>query len=352
MPVFNINQFTPTEQSHVTSVDLFSHIISRGRFPDSKKSWICKEATSPYLARLEVLAQEFFRLVIPYQPETRLACNEVTGVYYVMSEEIEGYRRLPAGEAQKFENGTYTGLGCVLLCALFLEEYDLKNGNIGLDSHNRVVKIDGDWCFASTQGVDKSAFELTSEGISALPYPDLFYPFHWLDFVQNRVRSIQSKIVHPTLTDSVAFRNEVHLTLMRLSSIPTFLIERLVDQYIPAGGELFVDFIQARVAKMMLIGATSEAFQHYLSTPEAKKQRQDFLIQMDSFEPSGEFYTPVVPALSFFQKLRNLPDMLLQETRAAFTKKRHPLATTLRRDPMDIMEPVEEHDRKLPSNRT
>ena len=281
--LIDIKTFKPAEQSRIVSDSLFRHKMSRGKLSDSTKNWFCKEAETPAVAKLEVLAQEFFRLIIPHQPETRLAINKVSQVHYVLSEEIEGYRKLPRGESRKFENGTYSGLGQAMVCALFLEEHDLKNGNIGLDAHNRVIKIDGDWSFASTQGIDKAAFSLTEDGIAQLPYPMGIRAFNWLDYIQETMSYSTSQIVRPALSSNLAFRNEVNQALLKIVSLPDSFINHFVDQHISAGGKQYSDLIQQRAHELRNICLQNKSFQAYLDTQEASEVRQNIQNQIHPF---------------------------------------------------------------------
>src|SRR3990167_4850328 len=62
-----------------------SHTVDRGTFPHSDTIWYRKEMESPFHARNEWLAQEFLRLIIPYQPHTHLAVDDTLNIYYVLS---------------------------------------------------------------------------------------------------------------------------------------------------------------------------------------------------------------------------------------------------------------------------
>ena len=67
------------------------------------------------VASLEVLAQEFFRLIAPSQPETRIACHPNLNTFFVLSEEIIGYKPLPTNSPKKFTQGSYPGLGQIMI---------------------------------------------------------------------------------------------------------------------------------------------------------------------------------------------------------------------------------------------
>src|SRR5580704_14181264 len=129
----------------------FCHTITKGKLPDSSEIiWYIKEMFSLPEAQIELLAQEFLRLIIPNQPKTRIAVRPAFNIntYYILSEEVTGYRFLPENEQNKFMDGTYRGLGQICLLAAFLHQIDLKNSNICLNDKKQVIGIDGDWAFA------------------------------------------------------------------------------------------------------------------------------------------------------------------------------------------------------------
>ena len=177
MPIVKMSEFELDRvNSFVTSSALHTHRVRRGHLiADPSKDYIRKEASDFKMAQRELLAQEFFRLIIPEQPETRLLIDIKDGVeeYYLLSEEIKDWQELPLDSRQSFADGTFTGLGQVLLTAVFLQETDLKNGNIGLgpqrdDGSWPVRKIDGDWCFSEMRAPSRS-YAFDTKTIQRLP---------------------------------------------------------------------------------------------------------------------------------------------------------------------------------------
>jgi hypothetical protein len=282
------DEFTPAATAHVTSNALFSHKVSRGTLKGSGKTWIKKEMPDPAVARIEVLAQEFFRLIIPHQGETRLLQDKNTGVHYILSEEVQGYRDLPLGEAHNFANGRYTGLGQALVGAMFLQEIDLKNGNIGLDAQGRVAKIDGDWCFAQGRYGDDSSYNITPEAIAQLPYPKDFYAFNWLDLISQDTARSTSNIVAPSLSSSPQFRAEVNQALLMITLLPDNFIEHFVDAYMPAGGERYVDLIKSRRGQLLASALQNTSFVDYLHSEAALEDYDNLIAHMNSFQANGE----------------------------------------------------------------
>ncbi len=281
------NEFTPAVVEHVASSALFSHDVSRGTLAGSGKTWIKKEMLDPEVAKIELLAQEFFRLIIPHQGETRLLENKSTGVHYILSEEVKGYRDLPQGEAHNFANGHYTGLGQALVTAMFLQEIDLKNGNIGLDEQNRVAKIDGDWCFAEGR-YGGGSYKITPEAIARLPYPQDFYTFNWLDLIMQNTMRAKSQIVNPSLSSSPQFRAEVNQALLMICLLPDSFIGHFVDAYMPAGGERFVHLIKSRRDQLLTSALQNSSFLEYCNSAAALQDYNNLMVHMDSFQANGE----------------------------------------------------------------
>ncbi|HBI22363.1 MAG TPA: hypothetical protein DDY37_07280, partial [Legionella sp.] len=264
MLLTHINQFTP-DRTLVQASARMSHHVTRGTVHGSTKNWICKamgtaEDRSMRVsfmqkdsAQRELLAQEFFRLIIPHQPETRVAQNPDSHDYFILSEEALAYRQLPKNEALNFENGTYTGLGQALMCAMFVEEIDLKNGNIGLDNQNRVIKIDGNLSFSSRAPGHRGLHNMENDLLSTLPYPTHFFTFNWLDYVKRRVRHPTSRIVDSTLKISPQFRQEVNQAIFKICLLPDHIIEGFVSACIPERCAEFIDLILSRRDRLLTL---------------------------------------------------------------------------------------------------
>lgn len=296
MPVRSIDDFVPSHLSSVTTTAHMSHTVARGTLRgEPGRLWIRKEMESPSVALRELLAQEFFRLIIPEQPETRLAEDPILHTPYILSEEVPGYKNLPLYYAEGFANGTYTGLGQVMLTSVFVQEIDLKNGNLGLDHLNRVIKIDGDWSFAQTRESDIGvhAYGITSETIASLPYPVGFYAFNWLDLFKNNVAHVDSDIVNPLLSKAPQFRAEVNQAMLNICLLPDSFIDKFVDAYMPAGGERYASLIKERRTTLQLSAMNDPSFKAYLTTPQAIRDTESLLAHMMAFKVDG---VPLVPA--------------------------------------------------------
>src|SRR3990167_8595193 len=293
MPEIDINEFIlMNNNQQIGTGALFSHTVSRGKLKSDpqQKVWICKEIQDPALAKLEILAQEFFRVLIPHQPETLIAKNLSTNTHYILSEEVVGYKNLPTGQAENFNNGSFTGLGQVIVGSMFLQEIDLKNGNLGLDDKNQVIKIDGDWCFAEERF--PGAYNLTEEAIEKLPYPSGYYTFNWLDLVKGGVQHGISNIVNAQTSVSPQFRSEVNQAMLKICLLPDSFITKFVDTYMPAGGQRFIDIIKSRRDMLKESALKNSSFLDYLSTHVAQQDAVSLISHLKLFANEKKLIVP------------------------------------------------------------
>jgi hypothetical protein len=282
MPIFKFQDFTAT--THIPPSSKNAHDVFKGTFKGSKKVWFCKEVGSFDSAILEVIAQEFFRLVIPYQPETRLACDESNGIYYILSEEVENFNT----SELNFRKQAKIGLGQILVVAQYVEEDDLRFYNCGLDNQNRVIKVDGGLCFS---GNEQRQFNLSAAAIDQLPFPVDSQPNNWLDIVKSGKRHAGSFIVSPNLSSSPEFRNDVNLAMLKICLIPDSFILSFVD-FLTDGNnkkDKFITKLLSRRDQLTKVALENPSFIAYLNTVEAKQETSKFLDCMLSFK-SGRKY--------------------------------------------------------------
>ncbi len=198
--------------------------------------WIYKTFYSKERARFELLCQEFYRLIIPSQPQTIIGHDKKNHSHAILSAKISGFKPLPYHEAPLFANGTHHGLGQILVTSIFIHEIDLNLNNIGLDKNNRVVKIDGDWSAAGLiepnllQGITTT---ITPDLIEHLPFIDHYYCYNWLDIIQEKKNFGSSSMVDADLSKSPSFRKEINQTILALLLIPEFYIHAFVSHYLP-----------------------------------------------------------------------------------------------------------------------
>lgn len=289
-PIIDINKLTIVPG---TGTGSFTHRIGKGRFPGDKRVFYKKEMTSPSVAYSEVLAQEFFRLIIPSQPETRIARSKAN-TYFILSDAIDGYKPLPIGSSL-FTLGAYKGLGLgqIMMAAVFLQEIDLKNGNICLNEDKQVLKIDGDWCFGGMRDPRFNDYnkDITPELISSLPFPATYDAYNWLDISIRRFAKAESKIVGQDLSLSPYFRNEINEAMLKLLVLPDDYLRKFVDAFIPASprADIFINYFKDRREELKRAALQDNSFKEYLKSPLAKEYLSLHLLQMKSFVANGNY---------------------------------------------------------------
>jgi hypothetical protein len=270
---------------------LYSHKISQGTLTDSEKLWFRKEMESPADARSEALAQEFFRLLIPRQPETFLAWDETLGTYYILSEAVPGFRFLPENQKERFTRGDFPGLGQIVIGSIFLFEIDLKNGNLVLNENNEVVKIDGDWSFAGIKCPEKfgnKPNKITPELIASLPYPLGFYTFNWFGMVEKGVAKLTSKFVNPAdLSKAPHFREEMNQAMLKILLLPDSYITQFVDAFIPAGADRYTEFMRKHRDQLKASALQNASFRAYLLSDNALTDAVEHLEHIQKFTVQG-----------------------------------------------------------------
>lgn len=288
MPTFDITgKFTELPTSFTSKA---KHTVRFGKLSSEPGTeWVLKEMPHPSDARLEVLAQEFFRVLVPHQPETRLAIN-ASGVYFVLSQKVTGFHGLPEHQAPKFADGTYSGLGQAALISMFLQEIDFKSGNVGLDYLGRVIKIDGDWSLAPLHdtGYKPESFKITPETLARLPWPVDFYAFNWLDLIMEGVAHTTTRFISHTLPSEPRFRNEINQALLRICLLPDSYIEKLVNIHMPGSAIRVFAHIQKRRAQLLNSALQNESFQAYLCTAEVRIDLLYFCNHLKKFKTNDE----------------------------------------------------------------
>ena len=288
------------KSSPITRLCKFSHKVDKGTMPFSSLNWFRKEMDNAVETSIEALAQEFFRLIIPNQPRTFTAINPLLKTHYILSEEISGFVELPKGEQLKFNRGDFTGLGQIVLTAAFLQEIDLKNGNIGINAHHQVIKIDGDWCFASVQYPNiykKETLTLTPSLINDLPFPRDYAAHNWLDLMINGKLHREGFMVNPLeLCKAQMFRAEINQAMLKILLLPLNYLRQFVDAFMPVGtiADTFIAFLYERQQQLSVCALQNESFKAYLLTPLAKDHARQHFIHMRDFTVNNHYQVVTV----------------------------------------------------------
>ncbi len=267
---------------------LFTHNsrMSKVQLPDSAQAYFCKELPSPAEGYAELLAQEFFRLIIPGQPETLLASNPSTNTYFILSAELPDFDDIPRDKPELFMAGLIVGLGQVVVVAQFLEEDDLKFGNIGLCG-STIKKIDGNRCFRSLWA-ETNRIPLTTKCLADLPYPTLLNPDHWLDICLSGTQRT-SYAVPAVLREAPAFQKEINDAILSIILLTDDYLQRLVLACMPAdsNAERYLNFLKTRRNELCKAAESFPQFQDYLNSEAASANKQKHIQRLQNFKVSN-----------------------------------------------------------------
>ena len=277
-----------------------SHAISKGTLSYSDKTWFCKAASNALRARYEVMAQEFYRLIIPGQPETRIAKRPQDDQYFILSEEVHGIERLPLNKQARFTNGVYTGLGQILIASVFLHEIDLNLENVVVNNQNKVIKIDGDWSMAALVRPDllhKQPAELTPlllKNLLYLPESD-YVAFNWFDICQRTVNLKKSAIFDETLLSAPHYIAEINQAMLKILLLPRHYIQQFIELYMPENTAMLLDIFISRQAELKESAMQMASFLTFLASPEASVVAQHQLDHIKLFA-ANDWYPVIQPA--------------------------------------------------------
>ena len=221
----------------------------------NKKIWFLKH--EPHLANslIEIVTQEFFRLILPSQPKTRLVVDDGDKVIGTVSELMAGFTdyhlleenlKLVSQYKEKVIQGYKdevmrgdSGIGELLITAMRVRERDLKDENLGHTPNGKWIKIDGDLGFAplrATLGVPQDIFvgkyAITVDDIVDPFYPKNYLPYQWLDFLdKGKPMQKPALIFSKELASSPAVRREINRGILKNILLPDTLIVAFVKCY-------------------------------------------------------------------------------------------------------------------------
>lgn len=265
-------------------------------------------------AIVEVIAQEFYRLIKPDQPKTRLVIDD-DGNIFVVSKKIKNARSLleevSADHLTAIVNKyspAFSGLGTISLVNLVVNQDDAKLGNIFFDEENgKFYEIDGDQCLmqvlkpnATLEGMD-----ITASDINMLPFITDYKPGNWFDiFTHNAntnttTHNFFGDIPAPNIVplfergfqNNVAYRKEINEAMLKILMLPEELIKKFVHSYVrdtwKVGSiankaiEVFTDRIHTQLHTAAL---QSKSFQQYMQSEEAVMYREKSIQELLKFK--------------------------------------------------------------------
>jgi hypothetical protein len=267
--------------------------------------WYAKYVKNKSVALYEAMAQEFFRLIIPYQPKTRLSKNKYSDIYILSkgvpdSDSLEKlFMNDPANVKNKLSAGKYTGLGRIMMLCLFLQETDAKLGNMLIDKQNRIVKIDGDWCFSGQINPSKfkEKYSINSIDIRNLPFLEAFKPYNWLDiFCAGKFNSKayrtngHTALVSHDFNNNPEFRREVNETLLKLLILPHSIIEKFISHFTSNTdiADHMHTLLTSRLEAMRAEALEEKSFQQYIVSDKAKEYFKVAFEELTKFQPVGK----------------------------------------------------------------
>jgi hypothetical protein len=289
---------------------LFSHAVNKVQKESvtgikrekHKKWWYAKIAPDKVTALREVMSQEFFRLIMPNQPKTRLGIDK-TGNYYVLSEEIPGTRPMEGepGLREKLKSGAVRGLGTALTVGKVMNETDAKLGNMLIRPDGSLVKIDGDWCVSALRDplVFKKGSEITAKDMERLPLIQDYRAYNWLDVKMGGVLNEKYALEpnHPSLLfesdfpQNVGFRREVNEAALKMLILPKEMVIKFFSSYTN-------DQTEINLMSKEILGRL-EQFR------TAMLQNKDFLKFMDSKEATESYVKAHEELLQFKTTKKN-----------------------------------------------
>lgn len=287
-----------------------THLVTKGRLDYFDGYWYCKKIeesrnikyelqdgsihykkhSAALRARTEQASLEFFRLIIPTQPQTLIGKDNTDGSYYILTKEVPGLSPLPNYEMHRFNRGNYTGLGAVLLVSIFLYEMDLNEGNIGINMLNQVIKIDGDWCLSKwlePELLIDTNTHITQDLISSLPFLKDYSVFNWLDIIKKGQNLHASTIVNPQLSDSPIFRAELNQAMLSIILLPRVFILAFVDLYISEKATDLQDLLFARQQELKATALKNSDFLGYIKEIDLDRFIEDYLSYLQQFLVHG-----------------------------------------------------------------
>ncbi len=263
-----------------------------------KNLWYVKQHNNYVDANTEVVAQEFFRLFIAGHTKTRLLKH--VSYFYAASKGVLFFCSLDklGGAKTKIglDNGSYTGLGHVLLIAMLVNEIDLKSAHLLLDTRHKIAKIDGDRCFAELDDYPECReynFSFSSEDIDALPQLKTYQSHNWLDHIENGKSKSPSVITHSDLSSNPKFREEVNQAILRVLLVPKVLIKEFIqfyfsDEKFKTEANALEALMLNRIDMLRTAAFANASFMAYVHTDKAKTEVNDYLSYLENFNMVGK----------------------------------------------------------------
>jgi hypothetical protein len=261
-----------------------------------KNTWFTKPLMRELqAAQREVVAQEFFRLFIPNHPKTRLSIDQSGGIF-VHSKGVRGFTSLKKlGDNEKIKEDLltqrYHGLGEITVIALLLNESDLKLDNTGIDEKNKLVKIDGDQCFAHLRR-QPGNYTITSEVLDRLPFNHTYEAYNWLGAVKTGMEQLSDYPLDAAMSFNQNIRAEINGAILKALLLPDRFIDVFINHYIlnQQDKDTLRDEFKKRREELKQAAYANQDFRHYLASREAEVMMDGYIPYLKDFRMTGKNY--------------------------------------------------------------
>lgn len=298
----------------------FSHVVFTAAKHNKDKVFYLKTIDSAklYAAYAEVIGQEVLRMLMPWQPKTRLVLakqgdkltysNGETITFdkdtlLVASEEIKGCKDPSAltkdGKANMIAiANTYESQQMLAaservlkdfgqaICGMWrVAETDFKEGHVLVTPEGQFFNIDGDHKGIAARRRKNFSNAVTTNDYDNLPLVEDFKPFNWQGVYREGVYGAPDSSVL-SLIDNPQFLQEKHRMALKILLMPDEALQKLIDVHIPdkiKAKEIYL-FEQQRANASRLAIMQSGAFQAYLQTPDALVEKEKFKAMLTEFK--------------------------------------------------------------------
>ncbi len=262
-------------------------VLCKEKKPSSR--WFVKAPWEGF-PEWEVFANELTRLIYPRQPKCRLIKKSDDEIF-VASKEVPGY--INFFEANKtildrqLKRSIINGLGFVCIISLLVNEYDLNEGNVGVDSDSYVVKIDGDlslyYClYDKGKEFSKNDFAITAKTLMGLPKMGDYRAVNWLHESES---FCQNDGYLDELNHNLQFKKEIHEAILYCLLLPYDVIDKLASTYFSIKSSMLTasNEIKERILQLKEASFQLEDFKKYLQSSEADEKSNDFIRHLSNF---------------------------------------------------------------------
>lgn len=304
-------------------------------------NWFCKAVSDAYFERNKwyaekaTIAAELLRFFMPWHPRTRTWITAENAVY-VLSEAIPKFSDF-CDEKKKLDQPIFyekifagrRDLAKILVLSIFLDEFDLREQNIGfgedLRCHRsspdneapiRITRIDTEVCFSELhQRFDRSI----RHGISVDDLKNLFSPSHfqpriWLNF---------DYFFYINLLQDPDFQLAVNQTILEILQLPNQFFEVFVDSYtdVPRSVVILTELLVKRREMLRVAASQFDLFQSYLLTATVKADITAFHQRSKQFTTMHKM--PLWPRVFGIENAMKKQAMDLRNLVLAITLRQH-----------------------------